>query len=76
MTRQEKIDLYGTNTKFDRYQDNLIFDGKTVFSFQQPVAYIEDTNLIQLDNFNASVQRHINFVAEELELTLVKPEST
>ena len=76
MTRQEKTDLYGTNTKFDRYQDNLIFDGKTVFSFQKPVAYIEGDDLIQLDNFNASVQRHINFVAEELELTLVKPEST
>ena len=75
MTREEKIRQYGTNTKFDRYQDNLIFDGKTVFSFEQPVAYIEGTELIQLDNFNASVQRHINFVAEELDLTLIRPES-
>ena len=45
MTREEKIRQYGTNTKFDRYQDNLIFDGKTVFSFDQPVAYIEGTEL-------------------------------
>ena len=75
MTRQEKLDLYGHNTKFARYQENLKFDGVVVFSFEQPVARIEDDNLIQLGNFNASIQRHINFVAEELELTLIRPES-
>ena len=55
-----------------RYKQNLRIDGNRVISYTTHVATIENGNLIQLGWWSRTTQKHINYVANELDLTLIK----
>ena len=58
--------------KLERYKQNLRIDGNRVISYTTHVATIEDGNLIQLGWWSQTTQKHINYVAQELNLNLIK----
>ena len=62
--------------QFPKYKQNLRLvpqhDGTYVMSYTTFVAKIEDTKLIQLGWWSKTTQKHINYVAKELGLELVK----
>ena len=55
-----------------RYKQNLRIDGNRVISYTTHVATIENGNLIQLGYWSQTTQKHINYVAQELNLNLIK----
>ena len=55
-----------------RYKQNLKVTGNKVFSYNTHVATIEGNDLIQLGYWGQTTQKHINHVAEELDLILIK----
>lgn len=59
-------------TKFEKYQNNLCRIGNKIWSYTTHVATIQDDKLIQLGSWSRTTQRHINYVASELELALIK----
>lgn len=56
----------------DRYKQNLKVEGNKVYSYNTHVATIEGTQLIQLGWWSVTTQKHINYVANELGLGLIK----
>ena len=60
----------------DKYKQNLRLDGNKVYSYNTHVATINGTQLIQLGWWSVTTQKHINYVAQELNLTLIKNNST
>jgi len=56
----------------ERYKQNLRIDGNRVISYTTHVATIENGNLIQLGWWSQTTQKHINYVAQELNLNLIK----
>jgi len=58
--------------KLERYKQNLRIDGNRVISYTTHVATIEDGNLVQLGWWSQTTQKHINYVAQELSLNLIK----
>ena len=58
--------------KLERYKQNLRIDGNRVISYTTHVATIENGNLIQLGGWSQTTQKHINYVAQELNLNLIK----
>ena len=58
--------------KFNKYTQNLSRQGNKIWSYTTHVATIEGTKLIQLGSWSRTTQNHINYVASELELTLIK----
>jgi len=63
----------------DRYKQNLRIDGNKVISYVTHVATIEydenyhkTGNLIQLGWWSQTTQKHINYVARELNLTIIE----
>ena len=58
--------------KLLRYKQNLRIDGTRVISYTTHVATIENRNLIQLGWRSQTTQKHINYVAQELNLNLIK----
>jgi len=58
--------------KFTLYQNNLKVRDNKVISYTTHVATIEGTNLIQLGYWGMTTQKHINYVADQLNLTLIK----
>ena len=58
--------------KLKRYNKNLKVEGNKVFSYSAHVATIEGSKLIQLGYWSVTTQKHINYVARELNLTLSK----
>ena len=56
----------------ERYKQNLRIDGNRVISYTTHVATIEDGNLVQLGWWSQTTQKHINYVAQELNLNLIK----
>ena len=68
----EKI-LKTQNMKtFDKYKQNLRQDGERIISYTTHVATIDGDTLKQLGYWSVTTQKHINFVANELNLTLIK----
>lgn len=59
-------------TKFKKYTENLSRQGNKIWSYTTHVATIEGSKLIQLGYWSQTTQKHINYVASELELTLIK----
>jgi|TARA_R110000772_G_scaffold134721_2_gene243407 hypothetical protein len=55
-----------------RYKTNLRIDGNRVISYTTHVATIENGNLVQLGWWSQTTQKHINYVAQELNLNLIK----
>jgi len=58
--------------KFTLYQKNLRVKDNKVMSYDTHVATIEGTELIQLGYWSMTTQKHINYVADQLNLTLIK----
>jgi len=55
-----------------RYKQNLrVVDGK-VFSYQTHVANIVGNELHQIGHWSRTTQKHINYIAEEYCLVLIK----
>ena len=57
---------------FDKYKQNLRQDGNRIISYTTHVATIDGDNLKQLGWWSVTTQKHINYVANELNLTLIK----
>ena len=55
-----------------KYKQNLRVENDKVFSYATHVATIEGDNLNQLGYWIMTTQKHINYVAKELNLNLVK----
>ena len=56
----------------DRYKQNLRIEGNKVISYVTHVATIEGDTLKQLGYWSMTTQKHINYVAKELNLKLIK----
>jgi len=59
--------------KFDRYKENLMLIDDKVISYTTHVATIKRNELIQWKKWSQTTQRHINYVAKELGLKLIRP---
>ena len=55
-----------------KYKQNLRLEGNNVISYTTHVATIEGNELKQLVSYSATTQKHINYVANELNLKLIK----
>ena len=58
--------------KLDKYKQNLTIHGNKVWSYTTHVATINGNKLEQLGYLSQTTQKHINYVAKELDLVLVK----
>jgi hypothetical protein len=56
----------------NRYNQNLRIDGNKVISYTTHVATINGDKLIQLGWWSMTTQKHINYVAKEYCLTIIK----
>ena len=59
-------------TKFRKYKTNLTKINSDIYSYSTKVATIKGNKLIQLGWWSVTTQKHINFVAKELNLNLIK----
>ena len=55
-----------------KYQQNLRLDGNRVISYTTHVATIDGQNLLQLGWWSRTTQKHVNYVAKEYNLTIIK----
>jgi len=58
--------------KLSKYKQNLKIEGNKVISYITHVATIKGNELHQLGWWSVTTQKHINYVARELNLTLIK----
>ena len=58
--------------KFEKYKQNLRVKGNFVISYTTKVAEIKGNELHQLGWWSITTQKHINYAASELGLTLIK----
>ena len=56
----------------EKYKQNLKVKGNEVWSYTTHVATITGGKLFQLGYWSMTTQKHINYVAKELYLTLIK----
>ena len=59
-------------TTFKKYSQNLKRVGNEIKSYNTIVARIEGNDLLQLGYWSQTTQKHINYVADELGLILIK----
>lgn len=57
---------------FDKYKENLRVLGNEVWSYSTHVATIDGNKLHQLGYWSMTTQKHINYVAKEYNLKLIK----
>ena len=55
---------------FDKYRQNLRVENNDVYSYKTHVATIMGDKLLQLGWWSQTTQKHINYVAQELNLKL------
>jgi fructose 1,6-bisphosphatase len=58
--------------KFNKYKQNLTQQGDEIWSYSTHVATIKGNELHQLGWWSVTTQKHINYVAKELNLELIK----
>ena len=56
----------------EKYNQNLRIEGNKVISYVTHVATINGNKLEQLGCWSMTTQKHINYVARELNLNLIK----
>tara|TARA_R100001443_G_scaffold49249_1_gene61578 strand:+ start:223 stop:405 length:183 start_codon:yes stop_codon:yes gene_type:complete len=56
----------------DKYKQNLRIIGDDVYSYSTHVATIHQDNLIQHGWWSVTTQKHINYVANEYNLNIIK----
>ena len=59
---------------FERYKQNLRQEGSNIWSYSTIVAKVKGDELHQLGYWSMTTQKHINYVASELNLKLIKDE--
>ena len=57
----------------DKYKQNLRVHRDQVWSYTTHVATIAGDKLIQLGYWSMTTQKHINYVARQFDLELIKP---
>lgn len=57
---------------FKKYKQNLKMIGNEIKSYNTIVARIQGNDLVQLGYWSQTTQKHINYVADELDLILIK----
>ena len=55
-----------------KYKQNLRVEGNKVYSYNTHVATIDGGELHQLGYWSMTTQKHINYVAKEFNLVLIK----
>jgi len=58
--------------EFTKYKQNLRQEGNFIISYTTKVAEIKGNELHQLGYWSVTTQKHINYAASELGLTLIK----
>ena len=58
--------------RFDKYKMNLRRDDNYIMSYDTHVATILGDELVQMGWWSVTAQKHINYVAKELNLKLIK----
>ena len=58
--------------RFKKYKQNLKIEGDYLISYTTKVAKINKDTLEQLGWWSVTTQKHINYAANELGLTLIK----
>ena len=58
--------------RFDKYKVNLTKHGDDIYSYSTKVATIHQDKLIQHGWWSVTTQKHINYVARELDLTIIE----
>ncbi len=58
--------------QFEKYKQNLRLDGDKVYSYNTHVATIKPHEVHQLGYWSQTTQKHINYVAKELNRKLIK----
>lgn len=58
-----------------KYKQNFKIEGNKVIIYVTHVATIKGKDLIQLGYWSMTTQKHINYVARELNLNLIKNEN-
>ena len=56
----------------NKYKQNLSIRGNQVWSYTTHVATIDDNDLLKLGYWSQTTQKHINYVADQLDLILIK----
>lgn len=56
----------------EKYKENLKVIGNQVYSYSTHVATIAEDKLFQLGYWSQTTQKHINYVACQLDLILIK----
>ena len=69
---KDAIHALNKTSKMKKYKQNLRIEGNKVWSYTTHVATIKDDELHQLGWWSVTTQKHINYVASELNLTLIK----
>ena len=64
--------INGLDMALDRYKQNLRIEGSRVISYTTHVATIDGNKLHELGWWSVTTQKHINYVAKELDLQLIK----
>ena len=59
---------------FEKYKQNLRQEGSNIWSYSTIVAKVKGDELHQLGYWSMTTQKHINYVASELNLKLIKDE--
>ena len=62
----------GDIRKFDKYKQNLMLIDDKVISYTTHVATVKRNELIQWQKWSQTTQKHINYVAKELGLELIR----
>jgi hypothetical protein len=57
---------------FDKYKQNLRKQDNFIWSYSTIVAEVKGTELHQLGYWSVTTQKHINYAANQLNLTLIK----
>ena len=56
----------------EKYKQNLSIRGNQVWSYTTHVATIDGNDLLQHGYWSQTTQKHINYVANQLDLTLIR----
>jgi len=59
--------------KFNKYKENLMLIDNDVYSYTTHVATVKPFELLQWEEWSVTTQKHINYVAKELGLKLIRP---
>jgi len=57
--------------RFEKYCKNLRQEGDKIYSYSTHVATVNSNTLVQLGYWSQTTQKHINYVAKELELLIL-----